>query len=256
MKRRRFIQGNSYSKETLEEALNNIRRGALTVYRAAKEYGIPKITLYSRLKGKRGVKSQTLGRSTAIPPEHETKLASCLKVMEKWGFGLSRKEIIEIVAIYVAKNGLVTPFRNGIPGEDWFLGFKQRHNLSVKKPQNVEYARKRMTDPFVVNAYFDLLLSCLNDLELHSKPENVWNLDETSICVDPSKTKVVGEKMCPQVEPQVDQERRTLQYWLPATLLEEKPHLLSYLKESMYGINGLILMDIQELYMQPVKMAG
>ncbi|XP_068083401.1 uncharacterized protein [Anabrus simplex] len=195
--RRISNKGSSYSKETLDEALNNIRRGAVTVYRASKQYGIPKITLYSHLKGKRGVKSKTLGRSTAIPEEHETRLASCLKIMEKWGFGLSRKEVINIVADYVAKNGLITPFKNGIPGEDWFLGFKKRHNLSVKKPQSVEYSRKKMTDPFVISEYFDLLLTCLDELQLHSKPENIWNLDETSLCIDPSKTKVVGQKNSP-----------------------------------------------------------
>lgn len=31
-------------------------------------------------------------------------------------------------------------------------------------------------------------------LELHDKPSQIWNLDETSFCRDPSKTKVVGLK--------------------------------------------------------------
>jgi hypothetical protein len=59
--------------------------------------------------------------------------------MEKWGFGLSRKEILQLVGECVNANKLKTQFKKGIPGEDWFLNFKLRHNLSIKIPQSVEY---------------------------------------------------------------------------------------------------------------------
>jgi hypothetical protein len=89
------------------------------------------------------------------------------------------------------------PFKNGVPGEDWFLGFKKRHDLSIKKPESIEYARKKMTDPFVIIEYFDLLKRTMEELELEGKPAQVWNLDETSFCLDPTKTKVVGKKGSP-----------------------------------------------------------
>jgi len=54
--------------------------------------------------------------------------------MEKWGFGLSRSEIITLVGDFVTVNNIKTPVKNEIPGEDWFLNFKNRHNLSIKKP--------------------------------------------------------------------------------------------------------------------------
>ncbi|PSN30953.1 hypothetical protein C0J52_23591 [Blattella germanica] len=87
--------------------------------------------------------------------------------MEKWGFGLNRKEILQIVGDYVAKNGIITPFQNEIPGEDWLLGFKKHHNLSITKRKSLEYARKKMTDSFVVSTYFDLLKSSFYELHLH-----------------------------------------------------------------------------------------
>lgn len=112
--------------------------------------------------------------------------------MEKWGFGLSRLEVINLVAEYVKQNDIQTPFKNGIPGEDWFLNFKKRQGLSIKKTQSVEYARKKSINPYTVYEYFNLLCKTLDQLELHDKPSQVWNLDETSFCLDPSKTKVVG----------------------------------------------------------------
>lgn len=65
--------------------------------------------------------------------------------------------------------------------------------LSIKMPQAVEYARKNMTDHFVINEYFDLLLKIKNELGLHEKPHLIWNLDETSFTTDRSKTKETGK---------------------------------------------------------------
>lgn len=65
---------------------------------------------------------------------------------------------------------------------------------SVKKPQAVEYARKRAVDPFIVYPYFDLLEKLIFYLKLQDNPSAIWNLDETSFSKDPAKTKIVGAK--------------------------------------------------------------
>lgn len=109
------------------------------------------------------------------------------RAMEKWGFGLSRSEIM--VGDFVTTNNIKTPFKNEIPEEDLFLNFKNRHNLSIKKTQSVKYNRKKSINPFIIYAYFDLLSKTLDELELYDKPSQVWNLDETSFCLDPSKKK-------------------------------------------------------------------
>lgn len=90
----------SYSKETLDNALDEIHRGCLTLHQAAEKYEIPYSTLQSRKKGRRG-KSSSQGRQTAIPEEYERKLAEGLITMEKWGWGLCRKEVLNIVGEFV-----------------------------------------------------------------------------------------------------------------------------------------------------------
>lgn len=67
---------------------------------------------------------KSLGRSTVIPEEIEKQIAKNLHEMEKYGFGLSRTEIMELVGDYVTKNMIKNPFKNGIPGEDWFWRLK------------------------------------------------------------------------------------------------------------------------------------
>lgn len=47
--------------------------------------------------------SNTLGRLTVIPFYLEARLAQCLRVMEKWGWGLSREEVLDITAEFIYK---------------------------------------------------------------------------------------------------------------------------------------------------------
>lgn len=47
--------------------------------------------------------------------------------------------------------------RNGVPGRDCWLKFKDRHNLPLKKLQLDEYVRKKVCDPFISFRYFYML---------------------------------------------------------------------------------------------------
>lgn len=67
--------------------------------------------------------------------------------------------------------------------------------MSIRKPEPLEYARKKAaTDPFIIYGYFDLLKKVLVELNLEDKPNQIWNLDESSLSIDPSKSRIVGER--------------------------------------------------------------
>ncbi|XP_074037198.1 uncharacterized protein [Leptinotarsa decemlineata] len=191
---RKTTKRSTFTDDTLKRALDEISRGVTTQYAAHKKYNIPQMTLSYHRMELRGVNSSSMGRGTAIPYDEEAKLAECLITMEKWGWGLPRKDIFNTVEKFVIKNNFKTPFKNGRPGEDWYLGFSKRHNLSIKKPQSVEFARKKCLDPFIINDYFDILKKQLDALNLHDKPRQIWNLVETNFCLDPCKTKIVEKR--------------------------------------------------------------
>ncbi|CAH2106959.1 unnamed protein product [Euphydryas editha] len=142
---RKTTRATSYTKEELKTAVQKIKDKELTYAAASRHYGIPKSTLSDRVLKKTGMISNTLGRTTIIPKEHELRLANCLRVLEKWGCGLSRDELLDISQEFISANKLNTTFKNGRPGPDWFIAFCRRNNLSIKKPQPVEYLRKKMT---------------------------------------------------------------------------------------------------------------
>lgn len=95
--------------------------------------------------------------------KEEKKLVEYLRILTQWDFGFSRTEILNCIEQFVTENDIKTPFKNNRLGEDRFLNFKKRYGLSIKK-QSVEYARKKMTDPFIVSQYFDLLKEELDKL--------------------------------------------------------------------------------------------
>lgn len=180
----------AYSKNDLKEAVQAIKSGTLTLYRAAILYKIPKATLSTHVTGKRGIKSNTGGRAPALPHDVEQRIADSIKILEKWGMGLSKTEVLQLIGRYVKENNIVTPFKNGIPGNDYFIRFKNAFHLSQKKPQSVEVARKRSMDPFVIYDYFNIIKEHIENIPA----SQIYNIDETGFCLDPSRIKVVGEK--------------------------------------------------------------
>lgn len=155
----RGADGSRYTSEALARAISDVEDNKKTVIGAAKAYNIPRTTLRHRLNetrssGNLAVGGAGGGRNTDLSLEDEKHLADSLKVLEKWGFGLTRSEVLDIVQIYVSKNQLRTRFKICRPGEKWYLGFTKRHKLSLKKPQEVEYARMDQINPFVIYFLF------------------------------------------------------------------------------------------------------
>ncbi|CAK1579960.1 unnamed protein product [Parnassius mnemosyne] len=72
-----------------------------------------------------------------------------------------------------------------------------RHRLSIKKPQAVEIARKNAADPFIIQEFYDIVDKVIKELGIENKPERIYNIDETSYCSEPQKTKVIGLKGYP-----------------------------------------------------------
>lgn len=79
---RKSHRGKGYSKESFKIALSAIKSGQMTtLYRTNKVYNIPIATLHDHLKGRRGQKSSSYGRSQDISQYEEEKLANGLRTM-------------------------------------------------------------------------------------------------------------------------------------------------------------------------------
>lgn len=63
---RKTKKGNGYTSNDLSRAKNAIQSQQMTVSAADKLFNIPRPTLYDHISGRRGAKSKTMGRNTAL----------------------------------------------------------------------------------------------------------------------------------------------------------------------------------------------
>ena len=72
------------------------------------------------------------------------------------------------------------PFKNGIPGNDWWHSFLCFHSLLVKrKPQQLQLVRAQCLRVETVNHWFiECLKPTLDALQLHDSPSRIFNVDE------------------------------------------------------------------------------
>lgn len=101
--KRKSERATKYSQQGLEIAIEKVKNRELTNYAASKIYNIPPSTLNDRVLAKKGLKSDTMVRPPALPIEAETRLANCLRTLEKRGFGLSREEVIDVTIDFKKK---------------------------------------------------------------------------------------------------------------------------------------------------------
>lgn len=197
MPRNRPKKGKPYDEENLKKAIAEIEKlteenKKFSKRAIARQYNINKDVLSKHLKGEA---TGVAGRPTVIAIAEEQELAASLKTMSKWGFALLKEEIKDVIKEYVIENKIKNPFKDNRPGDDWFAAFKERHNLTIKKPEALEVTRRTITsDPFIIYEFYELLSKEIERLGLENKPNQIYNLDESGFHMDPAKTKVVTEK--------------------------------------------------------------
>lgn len=179
-----------YTEEDIKKALELIEKGILTYRAASEKFKIDKSVLTRR----RAYTVTTQGRKTSLSQEAEKDLSEKIKIMAKWGFALTKNEILQTVQTYCIENDIRTTFKNGKPGNDWFRAFCKRHRLSQKKLEQLEKSRRTATsDPFIIYGFYEKLEATIHQLHLEDCPGQIWNLDETSFSSDPNRVKGVAE---------------------------------------------------------------
>lgn len=104
-------------------AIEDVQNQNKTAKGASKFYNIPRTTLRHYLDGTRG--KGTIARAGCggggrmqLTVQQEQNLAQQLKTMEKWGFGLCKQEVLDVVQVFVRRNCIETRFKNDRPGDE------------------------------------------------------------------------------------------------------------------------------------------
>ena len=181
-----------WADSDMVSAMRAVKMGQLTVSAAAIKFSVPRKTLDDRIKGriKHGSKP---GVSTALSSIEEDSLVSYLIYMANRGFPLTRT-MVKAFAWSIAKRcGTSNRFNSEYgPGEKWWVSFRQRHpQLALRRCDSLERSRAEALSPAIVNEYYDLLYSVLDDNGLLNSPRQIYNCDETFVPLDFSREKAV-----------------------------------------------------------------
>ena len=185
-----------WTAETMIKALSDIRDNKMRLNSAAKYYKIPESTLRSHFKAPADQVLKRAGRPTVLTVEEEREIELTCQLFAELGYGITKPDVLNVVAEYCSYHQKSTPFHDGRPGEDWWDGFLKRHpSLVLRTPQQLQIARARMATKENVDDWF---LRCLKpqlqSLELLDKPQWIFNVDETGFSLSGKPGKVLAKK--------------------------------------------------------------
>lgn len=198
-----------YSEADMEAAIQECRRGVPTST-AAKKFGVPRVTLLNKVKGKTPMKRK-MGRTCYISDDTEALLVKWAKAMVKQGFPIGKENLQDSVKKIVDDLNLETPFKDGRPGKRWYSSFLKRHpELIPRQPQNLTSSRASVTTSQLKNWFKEVstYLEENNYTNILVEPHRIFNMDETAFFLNPKGNKVLAAKGEKSVYQQVNSDEK------------------------------------------------
>ena len=130
--------------------------GGMTIGEASEQYGILKITLSDKINNKQ--KTNQAGKATELKEVEEQSLKFYIDYMDSINHLLTISAIKAFAWSIVKSSQRPNRFNSSVgPGNTQYLKFKNRHNLTNRKSDNIDRGRSRMANETVFNQHFDLL---------------------------------------------------------------------------------------------------
>jgi transposase-like protein len=163
-----------YNEDNLQQAVKEVKENRMTLGEAAREFQVPKTTLFDRVKERVTDKS---GRPTVLSEMEEQYLVERLIVLGDWGFPVSRRDLRTLIKNYLDGQGRTTRFPDNFPGKDFVTGFLARHKeLTVRTASQIKRSRAAVSREDVRSFFARFVKSAQGVL-----PENMYNSDETNL---------------------------------------------------------------------------
>jgi len=137
-RRRPYAKRKQWTNESMEAAMQAVRKGTISVNKAALLHGVPPTTLKDRLSGRvaHGTKP---GPVKYLNDEEERTLSDYLVNAAKTGYGKTRKQVKAIVENVAKEKNLL---RSERISDGWWRHFMERHpHLSLRRRDSTAHIR-------------------------------------------------------------------------------------------------------------------
>ena len=161
-----------YQKQSqnLEKAIDAVQTKGMSIRKAAEMYEVKRSTLGDQISG-RVVNGRKSGRNTVFTLDVERQIVQKADLASQQGFGISIKQLIRKAGTLAKSMKIKTPFKNGVPGQAWWDGFKRRNpQLVLRKAEKLSSTRARNLNKPQVIKYFEDLNRQIEALDLREKP--------------------------------------------------------------------------------------
>lgn len=168
-----------WSEDDLVAAVRAVQCGRLSTYKAAERYKVPRRTIRNHLQT--ASLKKTLGRKPLLNEEQEAELVSRIVRFAAIGLPITSQILRRLVFKFCETNAINHPFNQQakVAGKDWFRTFMKRHpEISRRKAQFMNPARAQKLNKFIVDDHFQRLNEVYDKLDLKTRPEKIYNMDE------------------------------------------------------------------------------
>ncbi|KAK3741753.1 hypothetical protein QZH41_008850, partial [Actinostola sp. cb2023] len=158
-------------------AIKDIIESGLSVRKAAKEWGVARSSLHDRLRG--NVVHEKPGRCQVLCPTEECRFTDWLTERFDRGFGVSKREFLESVKLFLDKGQRKTRLRNNLPGNKWYRGFVKRNpQMKLRSARPLSKKRAQLTAEDV-DTWFQHYGTFIGKLGLSNSPSQIWSCEAT-----------------------------------------------------------------------------
>ena len=171
-----------WHEDSMKAAIQAVEDGQ-SVFKAARDHGVPKTTPYHGISGRvrHGVNP---GPRPYLSNEEEKKLGSYLKQCSK----IKKQDVAAVVQNAASDKGVLRTSR-------WWHSFlKRNQDLSLQQGDATGHVRMEAMNSETMQHYFALLKKMLEAHDLVGQRAQMYNVDESGMPFNPCPPKVVSPK--------------------------------------------------------------
>jgi len=142
------------------------------------------------------VQSFKIGRPPLFHKQQEEFLIDYIQTLARWGYPLNKDAVKHLAREYASVNDIQRNGKEWVPGEDWLKEFRNRHKdtLGLRLKNTISRQRACSLNEKSLGLFYDILKGEMDSLDLHNKPQNVFNCDESGFQSFGSRSKVFCSK--------------------------------------------------------------